>query len=159
MSGKTSSRAVRQGLWVVATPRLSQPSQTSTRAHRIALALSNGAVHVTRLRWILLLMANPRSLMCGGFHRSQNGPTLICGATHAVAMGEPPHWTIFHRYLPVVMAMHHKILRTHLALYHPVMYHLQTRTHTRHHPHSRIRRRRTSPQLLLPLCQQNSQAS
>src|ERR1700677_3797743 len=109
MFGKTSSRegkrnvfaihacrglidsAVRQGLWVVATPRWSQPFQTSTTAHRMAL-LANGAVHVTRLRWILLLMATPRSLMYGEFHRRQNGPTLMCGATRATAMGGP-HWT------------------------------------------------------------------
>ncbi|KAF8264382.1 hypothetical protein EI94DRAFT_1805910 [Lactarius quietus] len=30
-----------------------------------------------------------------------------------------PHWTISHRYLPIVMDMRHKILRTHRALYHP----------------------------------------
>jgi hypothetical protein len=150
--------AVRQGLWVVAMPRLSQLFRRSTTAQIAVAMVSNGVVHVTQLRWISLLMENPRSLMCGGFHR-RNGPTLTCGATRAAAMGEP-HWTIFPRYLPEVTDMRHKTLRTHLALLHPpVMYHLQTRTHTRHHPHSRIRPRHTNPQLLLPLCQQSLQAS
>lgn len=146
--------AVRQGLLVVATPRLSQLFRTSTTA-QLAMA-TNDVVHVTQLRWISLLMENPRSLMCGEFHR-RNGPTLMRGATRVTAMAEP-HWTISPRYLPVVMDMRHKTLRTHLALHRPVMYHLQTRTHTRH-PHSRIRPLHTNPRLLLPLCQQNLQAS
>ena len=146
--------AVRQGPSVVDTPRLSQLFRTSTTAHQIAMA--NGVVHVTQLRWISPLMENPRYLMCGGFHR-QNGPTLMRGATHAAAMAEP-HWMIFPRYLPVVMDMRHKILHIRLALYPPVTYRLLILTHTRH-PHSRIHLRHTSPQLLLLLCQQNLQAS
>ncbi len=148
--------AVRQGLWVAATLRLSQLFRRSTTAQIAMEMATNGVVHVTQLRWISLLMENPRFLMCGGFHR-RNGPTLMRGVTRAAAMGEP-HWTIFPRFLPVAMDMRHKMLRTHLALRPPVMYHLQTLTHTRH-LHGRIRRRHTNPQLLLPLCQQNLQVS
>ncbi|KAH9025389.1 hypothetical protein EDB85DRAFT_230955 [Lactarius pseudohatsudake] len=100
-------------------------------------------------------MENPRSLMCGGFHR-QNGPTLMRGVTHATAMGAP-HWTIFRRYLLVAMDMRHKMLRTHLVLRLPVMYLLRTHTHTQRLP-SHIPPRHTNPQLLLPLSQQNLRA-
>ena len=148
---------VRQGLWVVAMPWSSRLFRTSTTAQIAVATASKGVVHVIRLRWISPLMENPRSLMCGGFHRP-NAPTLICGGTRAAAMGEA-HWTIFLRSLPGVMDMRHKmLLRTHLALHPLVMYHLQTRTHTRH-PRSRIRPRHTNPQLLLPPCQQSLPAS
>ena len=145
---------VSQDLWVAATPRLPLPFRTSTKVQQIAMA--NGVAHVTRLRWISLLMENPRYLMCEGFRR-QSGPTLMRGATHAAVMGEP-HWTIFPRYLHVVMDMRHKTLRTHHALFPPVTCPLQTRMLT-HHPHSRIRLRHTNPQLLHPLFQQSLQAS
>jgi hypothetical protein len=146
--------AVSQDPWVAATPQLPQPFRTNTKAQQIAMG--NGVVHVTRLRWISLLMENPRFLMCEGFRR-QNGPTLMRGATHAAAMGEP-HWTIFPRYLHVVMDIRHKTLHTHHAQYPRVTCHLQTRMHT-HHPHSRIRLRHTNRQLLHPLFQQSLQAS
>ena len=147
---------VRQGLWVVAMPRLPRLFRMSTTVQIAVAMASKGVVHVTQLRWISLLMENLQSLMCGGFRR-RNGPTLICGATRAAAM-EEPHWTIFRRFLPEVMDMRHKMLHTHLVLHPLVMYHLQTRTHIPR-PHSRIRPRHTNPQLLLPLCQQSSQAS